>query len=248
MPVRSATPKVIYAANRPIGLQCLRLLMKAGIRPVALLVPEGENAEKTAEMKKLLKNVPVFSGKQFREKRAEKTLRRLEPDYILSVHFPLIIPKEILRIPTNGTLNLHPAYLPWNRGWHTPTWAIIDGTPYGATLHWVDDGIDTGPIALQKRIRVKKTETADELYQRALAAEVAVFKKALPLLKKNKLPKKKQRGKGTVHKKAELESVRELHPERMTNDEVQKRIRALTTNNPEESAYLEIDGERFLIR
>jgi len=208
--------------------------MKAGIRPVALLVPDGANAERTTEMKKLLKNVPTFSGKQFRTKRAVQTLRKLQPDYILSVHFPLIIPKEILAIPKKGTLNLHPAYLPWNRGWHTPSWAILEGTPYGATLHWVDDGIDTGPIALQKRVPVKKTDTADELYERALAAEVLVFKKALPLIKKHMLLKKKQKGKGTVHKKADLESVRELHPERMSNDEVQRKIRALTTNNPTE--------------
>jgi methionyl-tRNA formyltransferase len=152
------------------------------------------------------------------------------------VHFPHIIPSALLNIPSIGALNLHPAYLPWNRGWHTPTWAIYDQTPYGATLHWIDEGLDTGPIALQKRIDILDSDTADALYQRALAAEEELFAEAIPLLLEGTLPKIPQDGEGTSHKKKDIASLRELSND-MTSEEIERRTRALTTNNSDEAAF-----------
>ncbi|NOS67633.1 MAG: hypothetical protein HOO67_04695, partial [Candidatus Peribacteraceae bacterium] len=154
----STPPRIVYAANRRIGAECLRMLVDAGITPVALMIPNGPEAEATDDMRKLLPTVPVFLGKDG-VKEAIQKLPALAPQYLLSVHFPLILPPEILAVPSAGTLNLHPAFLPWNRGWHTPSWAILDGTPYGATLHWIDSGVDTGPIALQRQIEIQPTET-----------------------------------------------------------------------------------------
>ena len=143
-------PALVLAANRRIGLQALEIFLDVGWQPVALIVPDGEKADCVREMWDLLTGVPVFEGKAFCSPTNIDQLRALHPDYILSVHFPYLIPSEILAIPAIGTLNLHPAYLPYNRGWHTPTWAIYEGTPFGATLHWVDKGVDTGDIALQE--------------------------------------------------------------------------------------------------
>ena len=248
MPRSASTPKIIFAGNRPIALSCLKMLLQRGITPVALLVPNGTNAECTTEMRALLPGIPCLQGKAFRLKKNLKLLRSLAPDYLLSVHFPLIIPQTILDIARVGALNLHPAYLPWNRGWHTPSWAILEGTPYGATLHWIDAGMDTGPIALQKRVGILRNDTAHTLYQRALAAETEIFRKAIPLLKRNALPKKKQRGKGTTHRKSDLEMMRHIAPAMMSEQEISKRIRALSTNVIDEAAYVEVSGHRHLLR
>lgn len=223
-----STISVVYAANRQIGVDCLQLLLQAGVRPVALLLPEG--GDRNAEMQELVPDISVNRGK------------RIDPDvvrgcdYLISVHFPHIIPQEIIDLPAVGALNLHPAYLPWNRGWHTPTWAIFDGTPYGATLHWIDAGLDTGPIALQKEIEVKASDTANSLYQRALAAEREVFAEAIPLIMAKTLPKIPQSGAGTYHAKKDLEAVRALRKD-MSAEEIDQRTRALTTNNPDEAPY-----------
>lgn len=62
--------------------------------------------------------------------------------------FDYIIPKIILDlIPT---LNLHPAALPFNKGCHHSFWGIIDATKLGATLHWMTEGLDEGPIISQE--------------------------------------------------------------------------------------------------
>ena len=78
-------------------------------------------------------------------------LEQLSLDYIICVHFPYIVPREILSIPKYGVTNLHPAYLPYNLGWHTPSWAILENTPIGATLHYMDECVDTGDIIHQKK-------------------------------------------------------------------------------------------------
>ncbi|MFH1443908.1 MAG: formyltransferase family protein [Candidatus Peregrinibacteria bacterium] len=242
-----STISVLYAANRSIGLTCLRSLLAADITPSGLLVAEGEGASFHEEMRALLPHVPTFSGKAFRSPEGLAQLRTLKPDYLISVHFPYIIPKEILALPGIGALNLHPAYLPFNRGWNTPTWAIVDQTPFGATLHWIDEGIDTGDIALQERVNVLPTDTAHELYQRALAAEQRVFETAIPLLKNHSLPRILQQGEGTFHAKGDIEGIR--HLDACTDPALAERIvRGLTTNDPNEAAERTINGKSAPVR
>ncbi|MDD5041849.1 MAG: formyltransferase family protein [Candidatus Peribacteraceae bacterium] len=238
---------ILYAANRPIGLRCLNMLLTAGLTPAGLLIAEGAGASAQEEMQTLVSGIPVLSGKSFRSPENVELLRSLKPDYLISVHFPYIIPKEILTLPRVGTLNLHPAFLPFNRGWNTPTWAIVEGTPFGATLHWIDEGIDTGNIALQEHVEVLPTDTAHELYQRALQAEERIFERAIPLLQSQSLPRLPQSGEGTSHAKGDIERIRDL--DACTDPALRERIvRGLTTNDPEETAYRTIDGKRTPVR
>jgi methionyl-tRNA formyltransferase len=238
-------PRIAYAANRALGEECLHLLRAAGVQPEVLLLPA--DADHGEAMQSLLPGVPVLEGKAFSSGEGMALLRSLQLDYLLSIHFPLILPAAVRTLPRIGTLNLHPAYLPFNRGWHTPSWAILDGTPFGATLHWMDDGIDTGDIALQKQVEVHPDDTAHSLYQRALQAEAELFRDAIPLLLRHKLPRIPQTGTGTSHKKADLEAMRKIDPTGMSDAEMLRRVRALTTNRPEEAAYIEMDGKKHAL-
>lgn len=242
-----STISIVYAANRKIGLTCLQELLAAGITPLALLLAEGEGASFHDEMHSLLPATPTFSGKTFRSKEGLALLSTLKPDYLISVHFPYIIPPEILALPRIGALNSHPAFLPFNKGWNTPMWAIVEQTPYGATLHWIDEGIDTGDIALQEQIDVPPTITAHALYQRALAAEQRIFHKALPLLKQGALPHIPQIGEGTSHAKGDIRRIQNLDA-CMDPVMAERIVRGLTTNNLQESAYRTIYGERCCVR
>jgi len=242
-------PPLALAANRRIGLRALEMFSEIGWRPIALLVPDGEKAECVSEMKDRLPGVPVFEGQAFRSPEHVARLRALRPDYLLSVHFPYMVPAEVLAIPAVGTLNLHPAYLPYNRGWHTPTWAICEGTPYGATLHWVDEGVDTGDLALQERLDIQPDETAHELYQRVLELEVNILKRAIPLMRDFKLPRVPQPTAGTGHSKKDIQSIQrlDLSASRPVAETI-KLLRALTTNQWSEAAYFDLGGERYRIR
>jgi methionyl-tRNA formyltransferase len=244
------SPAIVLAANRDIGLQALRRLIAAQMTPVALLLPSPPLADGAVEaMRLLLPLQQVLTGKSFRQPAGIARLRSLGIDYLLSVHFPYVLPAEVLDIPRIGTLNLHPAYLPYNRGWHTPSWAIAEQTPYGATLHWVDESLDTGDIALQRHVPVRPSDTADALYQRVLRAELELLDEAIPALRAGTLPRVPQSGQGSSHRKGDLESMRRLDlSESGTYELLLRRLRALTTNRWEEAAWFEHGGDRFLVR
>lgn len=61
-------------------------------------------------------------------------------------------------------LNVHPSLLPWNRGSCPNVWPLLDGSPAGVSIHWMDAGIDTGPVVLQRAVPVHPTDTAHSLY------------------------------------------------------------------------------------
>ena len=247
------SPKIVYAGNRDISVWVLEFIIKQGVKPLALLIPDKEKATHAQELVKLcshLNNSMILRGAQFREEGGVDLLNKLKPDYIISVHFPYIVPKECLIIPKLGVLNLHPAYLPYNRGWNTPTWAIWDKTPYGATLHFMDEGIDTGDIIYQKRMEILPTDTADMLYARVKKLEFETFKEAWPLIvSKNYIRTQQLKEDGTTHKKKDIETLQRIDLDAKVNAEkLIRRLRALTTDRIEEAAYFEVNGKKYRVQ
>ncbi|MFA5147191.1 MAG: formyltransferase family protein [Candidatus Omnitrophota bacterium] len=241
-------PRIVYAGDRAIAVKVLRFIAGEGVLPEVLLVTDAKRASHAEELKSLcghLDGSRILEGSKFSKKEGLDLLSSVRPDYILCIHFPYIVTKEVLAIPSRGVLNLHPAYLPYNRGWHTPTWAIWDGTPYGATLHFMDEGVDTGDIVHQKRITVSPDDTADSLYKRVLDLEFEVFKEAWPSLVKGTYERRPQPGSGgTFHTKTDIERIREFDPAG-DRTEIARKLRALTTNSMEEAAYMKIDGRIY---
>jgi len=246
-------PRIVYAGDRDISVWVLEYLLQRGIRPLALFISHPKRASHAHVLRSLCADLPsehILVGKAFREPKGLTLLRSLDIDLIIAVHFPYIFPPEVLQIPKVGVLNLHPAYLPYNRGWHTPSWAILEDTPAGATLHFMDEGIDTGDIIHQKRISIKPSDTAHTLYQRIKRAELEVFKEAWPSIEKGTIIRHSQDPKdGTTHKRNDLEKVQKLNlEESMPIGDLLKRLRALTTNRIEEAAYFEVNGRRYRIQ
>jgi len=73
-------------------------------------------------------------------------------DLVISYGYKHILPKEVIDSSNHGVINLHISMLPWNRGAHPNFWSFVDGTPKGVSIHFVDEGIDTGDIILQKEV------------------------------------------------------------------------------------------------
>ncbi len=73
-------------------------------------------------------------------------------DAVVSFGYKHIIGSALLQTLAQPAINLHIAYLPYNRGAHPNFWSWVDGTPAGVTIHEIDTGIDTGPICFQKQI------------------------------------------------------------------------------------------------
>ena len=240
----------IFAGDREIAVRVLGHLISQGALPSALLVSDAKKASHAEELIHLCKhldNSRILAGDDFRKNKGIELMRNIKPDYIFGVHFPYLVPEEVLKIPRKGVLNLHPAYLPYNRGWNTPSWAIWEGTPCGATLHFMDEGLDTGDIVHQKRLDVQPEETADSLYKRILQLEFEVFKEAWPSLKAGNYSRKKQpNDEGATRKKDELNSIQEVKlEETMPAGVLIKLLRSLTTNKLTEAAYFKKGNERY---
>lgn len=246
-------PKIIFAGDRDISVWVLEYLIQTGIKPIALLISDEKNATHAQNLITLcnhLDNSKILVGEQVRTKECEKLIDELKPDFIICIHFPYIIPKRLLEIPKHGVVNLHPAYLPYNRGWHTPTWAIWEKTVYGATLHFMNEKVDEGDIIHQKQIEILPNDTANTLYKRVKQLELEVFKEAWSSLMSGDYNRKPQAiANENTHKKTDIESIQRINlDEYIKAEDLIRRIKALTTNDIKESTYFEDNGKLYRVQ
>jgi phosphoribosylglycinamide formyltransferase-1 len=102
--------------------------------------------------------------------------------------FMRIISPEFIRKYKNRILNIHPALLPSFAGLHAQRQALEYGAKYsGCTVHFVDDGVDTGPIILQAIVRIKDSDTEETLAKRILAKEHKIYPQAVRLFAEGKI-------------------------------------------------------------
>ncbi len=92
-------------------------------------------------------NLPVFQCEDINSKEALDFICRLQPDIIISAYFTQILKKDIIELPNIGILNVHPGWLPAYKGAMAYFWVLKNGGDQaGVTVHWIDEGIDTGTI------------------------------------------------------------------------------------------------------
>ncbi|GIM60945.1 MULTISPECIES: formyltransferase family protein [Flavobacteriales] len=241
-----------FAGDRQIAADILQLLINLEYKPSFLMINSNDTATHNEELVRIsgLDSKNIFTNKDLKTSSFYDTIKNYEVDYIFGIHYPFIIDESLINMPKIGFLNLHPAYLPFNRGWHTPSWAIYENTKYGATLHFMSKDLDKGDIIHQKEIEIGKEDTANTLYKKVLDLEFLTFKEALPeliALKPNRI--KQNNDEGTEHKRSDLELIREISlNEKIYPLDLIKKIRALTTNNIDEAAYFKIDGKKYRIR
>jgi methionyl-tRNA formyltransferase len=254
-PAISHLPRVVYGGDRQLAVDVLRFLHQQRLKPLGLLLPEQGKGSHTEGLLSLCPHLDasrIWYGKCFHDPAVLNALQSLELDYIFCIHLPTFIPKSVLEIPRHGVLNLHPAYLPYNRGWHSAVWSILEGTPFGATLHFMSDGLDEGDIVHQKCLDKKPNDTGDSLYKRAMELEFEVFREAWPAIASFSYTKTPQRHDlATRHKIKDLAAsgIQQLDPNAiMPVANLLDRLRALTTNRLDEASFLMDKGRKYRIQ
>jgi len=112
-------------------------------------------------------DLPVFTPLKVKDPEFLKKLRELSPDLIVVCAYGKILPKEVLEIPKHGCWNIHASLLPKYRGAAPINWAIIRGEKEtGITIMLMDEGMDTGPILLQKAIPIEEEDTSITLAEK----------------------------------------------------------------------------------
>jgi methionyl-tRNA formyltransferase len=87
-----------------------------------------------------------------------------QPEFLVSYGYRHILKPEILNRYVERAINLHISFLPWNRGADPNLWSFIENTPKGVTIHYLDNGIDTGDVIVQKQIEFSKCDTLRTSY------------------------------------------------------------------------------------
>lgn len=117
-----------------------------------------------------------------------ETAISLNPDLIIGAGFMRVLSKDFVKTFPNKIMNIHPSLLPSFPGMHAQKQAIEYGVKVsGCTVHFIDEGIDTGPIILQKAVEVPEGATEEELANLILKEEHKLYIKALQLFCDNKL-------------------------------------------------------------
>ncbi len=127
-----------------------------------------------------------------------------DADWVVSYGYRYILPAEFCEKFDGRAVNLHIGLLPWNRGAHPNVWSVLDGTPSGVTLHYIDAGIDTGDIIAQQEVRFGYSVTLKDSYESLKRYAEGLFYKSWPSVVAGTAPRTKQPHIGTYHKAADL--------------------------------------------
>jgi methionyl-tRNA formyltransferase len=109
--------------------------------------------------------IPALDTARLKEPEVAAQLRAANPELGVMAFVQEFISMDILNLPAKGTIQYHPSLLPRHRGRSSINWAIIKGEPFtGISIFWPDEGMDTGPVLLQRRAEIGPDATAGSLY------------------------------------------------------------------------------------
>ena len=110
--------------------------------------------------------IAVFDTASLGDAEAEAALKQLAPDLGVMAFVQEFISQRVLDLPVHGTIQYHPSLLPRHRGRSAINWAIMQGeATTGISIFWPDEGMDTGPVLLQREVEIGPDDTVGSLYR-----------------------------------------------------------------------------------
>ena len=242
--------KVFFMGNNWLGWRALAWLREHGTDIVGVALHPAERRGYGDEMlaAAAVPESRVFDASRLREPGVQQAIARLEPEIGLSVLLGYILVPELLSRFARGAINLHLAYLPYNRGAHPNVWSIVERTPAGATLHWMDAGVDTGDIIARATTDVTADDTGETLYRKLERDGLALLQRTWPTIETGRAPRERQGGEGTSHRTKDLARIDEIDLDaRYRAGDLLDILRARTFP-PHKGAFFRADGKRVYVR
>lgn len=142
--------------------------------------------------------LPVYPVRRLRDEETLAMITAVKPDLICVSCFNQIFPPALLQIPKHGCLNLHPSLLPHFRGPSPLFWTLQSGQMHtGVTVHFMDEGIDTGDIALQAGITLRDGLNGAQIEQMCADRGGRLLLQAVQKLAAGNLPRQSQSDDGS---------------------------------------------------
>lgn len=133
-------------------------------------------------------NYKEFKTREDYDKKIIKSLKEKEIELVILAGYMRILSSYFIRTYKNKIMNIHPALLPSFPGLEAQSQAVNYGVKIsGCTVHFVDEGLDSGPIILQKAVEVKDGDTEESLAERILKEEHKIYPQAIQLFSQGRL-------------------------------------------------------------
>lgn len=166
--------RIVVHGQQAFGKAVLEKLLERGENVVGVFCApdrEGRPRDDLAAFAEE-KSLPLHQPSSWKTPEALELMKSFEPDVCIMAFVTLFVPQPVLDVPKYGTFQYHPSLLPLHRGPSSINWPIIQGAPKtGLTIFWPDEGLDEGPVLLQKEIEVGANDTLGSVY----------FKKLFPM-------------------------------------------------------------------
>ncbi|WP_027853476.1 methionyl-tRNA formyltransferase [Marinobacterium litorale] len=243
--------KIIFAGTPDFAAASLSALLNAGHNVIAVYTqpdrPAGRGRKLTASPVKQLAEqheLPVYQPQSLRDEAAQAELAALKPDLMVVAAYGLILPREVLNIPSLGCINVHASLLPRWRGAAPIHRAVLAGDrETGITIMQMEAGLDTGPMLLKTSCEIGANETSGELHDRLSVLGGNALCQALEQLKQGTLNAEPQDDSQATyaHKLEKAEGALDWSADAET---LARQIRGL---NPWPVAYTEHEGKTLRV-
>ena len=186
----------VLVSGRGSNLQAIIDNIEEGLLPAEIAVVISDQPDAYSLERARKHNIPAvhISAKGYKGKREEydallvKELQQHHVDLVCLAGFMRIITPTLIKAFPSRILNIHPALLPAFPGLHVQKAAIEHGVKFsGCTVHFVDEGMDTGPIIIQAVVPVSPDDTEETLSARILRMEHKIYPEAIRLFAEGKL-------------------------------------------------------------
>ncbi|MGH7873145.1 MAG: methionyl-tRNA formyltransferase [Candidatus Binatia bacterium] len=185
--------RIILIGQAAFAEKTLEKLISKGDEVVAVYCPPDAPGVRTDPLKQkaLELGIPVHQHKTFKVPEVREEFIALNADLAILAFVSFIVPRQVFSVPRLGSICFHPSLLPKYRGASAINWALINGEIVtGLSLFWVDQGIDTGPILLQKQVPVEPDDTTGSLYfNRIFPLGIEAISEAVDLIKAGNPPR-----------------------------------------------------------
>ena len=242
---------LVFAGSSDFAVQSLDALVNAGHRVLAVLTqpdrPAGRKRRLTPTPVKeyaTAQGLTVMEPETLRSQAVVGALRDLSPEIMVVVDFGMIIPPDVLAVPQRGCVNGHASLLPRWRGAAPVERAVLAGdNATGITVMQMDQGLDTGPALLAKRISIGPEESAGELRGRLAVLCGEALVEALEGLAEGRLQPRPQATEGVCYA-AKLRTEEARMDWTRSAVELSRQVRAF---NPRPGAFTTFGDQRLKV-
>lgn len=213
-------------------------IRKYGDAIVCIIMPKNRQIHEELKVYAKNNNIPLLMH-----------TKELIPPYAdigVSNGYSQIISPQLLKMFPKGIINIHGALLPQYRGGNVLNWVLVNGEKEtGVTIHYMDEGIDTGDIIAQIKIPIKKTDTAKKLCEKLNENACTLFEKTWESIRKNQIKRIIQDESEAHYWPARKPKDGKIDFKKMDDKQIYNLVRALV--HPWPGAYFYKNGKKITI-